>query len=381
MGLSNNITKMLMEKAKHSRIPLTVNFELLPICNLDCKMCYIRSEWSEVKKRGGLLSANAWLELAKQMKAVGTFYLLLTGGEIFLYPEFEKLYIALYRMGFSISLNTNATLIDEKAVEWLKKYPPRCVSISLYGSTNEAYEKLCGKQGMFTKVDYAIRLLKKNGITVEAKTILTPFNYDDLPGCYQYTKEMEIPYEVASYSFPPVRKMGEAVMQTRFTPEEVADCMFYINRIMFDKTACEETAKEYIRKYEDSKDIPGCEHWGLTCSGTNSSCWITWQGYMTPCAMLNFPVVRPLEIGFNEAWEELKRKTDMIHISSTCAHCDKRQVCTVCPASAYAETGDIGGTSSYHCRMTSRTIQKMYQNIANNIIDINSFSLDEDNKE
>ena len=46
-------------------------------------------------------------------------------------------------MGFIISINSNATLIDEKQVEWLSKYKPRCVNVTLYGASNETYKQLC----------------------------------------------------------------------------------------------------------------------------------------------------------------------------------------------------------------------------------------------
>lgn len=113
MGLSNNILKFLTQKAKIQRIPMTVNFELLPVCNLNCKMCYIRSSWDDVNKNGGLHSIDDWLDIAKQAKEAGTLCILLTGGEVFLYPDFKKLYIELHKMGFIITINTNASLIDE----------------------------------------------------------------------------------------------------------------------------------------------------------------------------------------------------------------------------------------------------------------------------
>ena len=117
MGYSNRIMNILQQKAKISRIPLTVNFELLPVCNLNCKMCYIQSSWSDVKNQGGLKSIEYWINMAKQAKDAGTLCILLTGGEVFLYPHFKELYVELYKMGFIITINTNASLIDENVVE------------------------------------------------------------------------------------------------------------------------------------------------------------------------------------------------------------------------------------------------------------------------
>ena len=56
MAASNNILEFLQSKAREKRMPFTVNFELLPVCNLDCKMCYIRTDWKSVNNNGGLIS-------------------------------------------------------------------------------------------------------------------------------------------------------------------------------------------------------------------------------------------------------------------------------------------------------------------------------------
>ena len=88
MGLSNHIADLLIKKAKASRTPITVNFELLPVCNLNCKMCYIRTDWKTVQDAGGLRNADEWIKLAEELYESGTLFLLLTGGEIFLYPDF-----------------------------------------------------------------------------------------------------------------------------------------------------------------------------------------------------------------------------------------------------------------------------------------------------
>lgn len=359
MGLSNQIYRQLVDRAKRERRPITANLELSPICNLDCKMCYICTSADDICRSGRRLkTAEEWLMIADELKEMDTLFLLLTGGEVFLYPEFQKLYTGLYEKGFVLTLNTNATMIDEDTVTWLKQYPPKCVSVSLYGASDETYEALCGRKGMFSKVDHALRLLKENGITVECKTIFTPLNIKDQEVCWQYVQQMQIPYETAAYSFPPSRKM-RGKDQIRFTPEEAVECTFSCNRMMSDDQEFQENILKHLKKYKESKDIPGSEHRGLACSATNSSCWITWEGHMTPCALLNEPYTLPFEIGVQKAWEKLKIKTDKLVMSKECSHCEKRKVCTVCPAAAYAETGKINGTSRYHCKMTELTLKRM----------------------
>lgn len=360
MAFSNEIQKLLYKSATARRQAIGVSFEITPVCNLNCKMCYIRTNMEQVQRNGGLRTNEKWVELAKEMREAGVLFLLLTGGEVFLYPRFRELYESLYDMGFVITVNTNGTLIDEEIVQWLKLRPPKCVSISLYGASNETYEALCGRSGMFTRVDRAAKLLMDNGIRIEFKTILTPLNAHDLKACWAYVKNLGVFYETDPYAFPPSRKLGEAQI-VRFTPEETAACRFANNRLSQSREEFVRGIVGHLIKYERSKNKPGNDLYGFTCGATRSSCWITWQGHLTPCAMLEEPYTLPFEQGFLPAWEELKRVCDEILMSSDCSHCDKREVCTTCPAANLVESGSFQKKSEYHCRMTGKTLEDMYR--------------------
>ena len=115
------ISDYLFQKASARKVPLSGTFELSPVCNFACKMCYVRKTPGQLQEEGKtLIPWQDWLELAEQCRGAGTLYLLLTGGEPFLYPGFRELYERLHAMGFLLSINTNGTLLDEETVAWLK---------------------------------------------------------------------------------------------------------------------------------------------------------------------------------------------------------------------------------------------------------------------
>ena len=62
------ISDYLRNKAVMHKLPLISAFELSPVCNFSCKMCYVRKTQSEVNQSGGLLPAHWWIEMAKQGK-------------------------------------------------------------------------------------------------------------------------------------------------------------------------------------------------------------------------------------------------------------------------------------------------------------------------
>ena len=153
--------RQLFAKAARNRIPLYGVLELLPLCNLNCDMCYVHLSKQEMQSQGRLRSLDEWISLAKQMKDAGTLFLLLTGGEPLLFPQFKELYCALKDMGMILTLNTNGTLINEEWAEFFAKNKPRRINITLYGSKNETYENLCHMKDGFDKTIRGIELLKK----------------------------------------------------------------------------------------------------------------------------------------------------------------------------------------------------------------------------
>lgn len=219
---SHALTEFLYAKASRMKVPLSGTFELSPVCNFSCRMCYVRKTVQEVRESPrGIMTLADWRRVAKQAREAGMLYLLLTGGEPLLWPDFWTLYDELVDMGFLVSINTNGSLIDEVAVAHFLRKPPLKLNITLYGASDETYKDLCGVGGVFAKVDSAITNLVRAGIPVKLNCSLTPQNARDLDWIVDYGKEKNVPVSVATYMFPPVRREPTMVgVNDRFTPEE-----------------------------------------------------------------------------------------------------------------------------------------------------------------
>ena len=64
------VGRFLEFKAREQGIPLSGCFELTPLCNLDCKMCYIHLESGRYGS-DKLLTTEQWLSILKQVIAAG----------------------------------------------------------------------------------------------------------------------------------------------------------------------------------------------------------------------------------------------------------------------------------------------------------------------
>ncbi len=168
----STVERMLIARAQQTRSPINGSLELLPLCNMNCDMCYVRLDRASMEAQGRLRTAEEWLAVGEQMQKAGVLFLLLTGGEPLLHPEFREIYLGLRKMGMVLTLNTNGTLIDEEWVEFFREYPPRRINITIYGSDNETYEKLCHFPNGYDRVTRGIRLLTEAGLMV--KTAQSP---------------------------------------------------------------------------------------------------------------------------------------------------------------------------------------------------------------
>lgn len=105
----------------------------------------------------------------------------------------------------------------------------------------------------------------------------------------------------------------------------------------------------------------------MACYAGRSQFWITWDGRMTPCGMLNTPAARPFEQGFTGAWEEIVEKTAAISLCPDCRECELRGTCTNCAAVTAAETGRFDGKPEYMCRLNQsyrRSIRTLADTLA-----------------
>ena len=128
------VSDHLYSKAAARRIPISGTFELTPLCNFACRMCYVRKTPEQVKAHDRpMLTYDDWLRIAREGREQGMLFLLLTGGEPLLWPRFWELYEKLVDMGMLVAINTNGSLIDDEAIERFKRRPPRRVNITLYG--------------------------------------------------------------------------------------------------------------------------------------------------------------------------------------------------------------------------------------------------------
>ena len=350
----NPIEQMLVERASRMRLPIACTLELTPLCNFNCRMCYVRLSGEELRERGRLLHGGEWLRIAEEMKTAGVLFVLLTGGEPLLHPDFREIYRGLISMGMIVSVNTNGSLIDEEWADFFAENRPRRVNITLYGANEETYENLCRAKGQFEKVMRGIKLLKERGVAVKMSGSLVPENEAQTGALLDISEGLDVPVNITAYMYPVTRERGRAYDEAaRLSPEAAADRRFEI-LLRECKGAPGGTLLQLermlalVRPHEPAAD----GHYPMRCRAGRSAAAVSWQGKMRPCVMLPYPEVDALSDGFGNAWRKLAEAVAAINTSSKCGTCEYRELCPVCVASALAEEGACDKAPGYLCRYT-----------------------------
>ena len=117
-------------------------------------------------------------------------------------------------------------------------------------------------------------------------------------------------------------------------------------------------AKNYLKRLKYPIAIWGN---GKRCRAAISGFWINWKGELLPCGMFHEPKIDLKINTFADAWKQLVKEFSVVPVCQKCEQCTKRNVCSVCFANCYTETGTMEGRPRYLCDVTDATIQLLLQ--------------------
>lgn len=317
------VEEFLYLKARVKKIPFAGSFELTPLCNLDCKMCYVHLSKGQVKNEQ-LVSTEQWIDIIRQAVDAGMMYADITGGECLTHPGFKEIYKYMYSRGVRITVLSNGALIDKELVSFFQQYKPALIQISLYGSNGDAYKRVTGHD-VFDSVVRAIRLLKE--AQLRCRIAITPsiFMADDKNDILDFVRSLEIDYALGTVSLPARPDTGRDISTIAVE-----------NNVYVDMRINDEAYRSKLPKAEKSKSynlsVRGLETSGIPCASGRCSFHINWKAEMMPC--IPFYTIRKsiARYGYIGAWREVQKEMAAFQHPQECANCKHKDICTTCPA-------------------------------------------------
>ena len=268
-----------------SDLPASVCLGITSRCNLNCKHCLNRN----LPGSGPDMTTGKLMDVVDQMGSGGTKNLSLFGGEPLCHPDFKRIVEHINRYPITISLNTNASLIDRQTARWLKAHRISGAVVSFDGSSAAIMDGMRGA-GAFERSLGGIEAMKAEGISILLSVTLTRLNHEDVRAMVLlgrkagggsirfnhvffggnaacFAKELYLSPEEE-------RRAIDAVWQAR---EEFGD---FINAD--SSYLCQKQKLEKVKAYKGVHDkiVVG------PCGAANGKCAIRPDGWVTPCEIM-----------------------------------------------------------------------------------------------
>lgn len=312
--------------ARQRGVPFCGSFELTPLCNFDCKMCYVHLNRDQMQGRS-LLTTQQWIDILDQAIDAGMMYADLTGGECLSYPGFREIYLHLRSRGISVVILTNGQLLTEELADLFAQYPPDSIQITVYGSNEDAYEAVTGRRA-FEDVKRAIQLLKDRNLRTFLTTTPSRYMQKDVGELLSFLRSTGVQYGVGISTIPARDDTGrklsdyapEADFYVRFHQEQMQ-----LNELLSQTQERTSPAWEAIPKGFSSPTL-------LTCSSGQSTFHMNWKGEMFPCIPFHAVNRSVLEYGFENCWSWIREQMKNYVPPSECMTCTNRPVCDACAA-------------------------------------------------
>ena len=331
----DNFMQTLEQTAYRDCIPLKGMFELTARCNFNCNMCYVHLNEEQIQKQGRELTNEEWLDIARQAKEAGLLYLTLTGGEVFVRPGFRELYEELSKMGFLIQIFSNGYCVDEKVMEWLEQTPPYSLRFTLYGASDETYEKVCGIKNGFTRVSHAIDLVRKINIPFYMVSTLVKENQQDFEAMCKFAHEKQVFFQATSAVVKSIRGVDRDIEAHRIEIEPIE-------------------GKNII-------ESPQLGNLLSVCGKYRIGFYITWNGNIMLCGFMKEPAVSLLQNSFEKSWSKLLSELNEIKMPKECNDCKYSSFCSRCPGILAAECGNCNQVDEAFCERAKKLYYAYYK--------------------
>lgn len=321
IDLPGTMHQYLEKKARAKGVPLHGSFELTPLCNLDCKMCYVHLNKNQMAGKQ-LLTVDQWKSLMAQAIELGMLDATFTGGECLTYPGFDELYLYLWEHGVRTTILTNGVLLTEERLRFFCQHPPKGIQITLYGSSEDECEAVTGRR-CFGRVLEHVQQAVKTGIPLTIAITPNRFLLDGGEKLVRLANDLGLWYTINTNLFRPRTETGRRADFVDLTDEQYNRLHLLRRRlkgISVEPNPCElpESAKS------------GKQQKGLLCSAGTSAFHIRWDGMMTPCGSFEGVEASPLTEGFQVAWEAIRTACTEYPLPEECAECPYRVLCPAC---------------------------------------------------
>ena len=177
-----------MKSSKKVKFPLKkCTWELTTLCNLRCAHCGTRAGIQNKNQ----LSLEKCLSVADELAEIGCNAVCLIGGEVTLFPGWDKIADRLIGNGISTNIITNGYNITDDQFKRIQNSKIRTVCISIDGMEKN-HNAIRGKSDCFSQLKAFMDRLNRTDKYITAVTTLTKANIEDIEALSAYLTENNV---------------------------------------------------------------------------------------------------------------------------------------------------------------------------------------------
>jgi radical SAM protein with 4Fe4S-binding SPASM domain len=325
------------------RIPLSGTIELTHRCNSRCVHCYANKPTGDPSEKERELTYDEICGLLDQLAHLGCLWILFTGGEPLIREDFADIYQYAKQKGFLINLFTNGTRITAAMADLLAEFPPRTIEISLYGATQETYEKMTRCRGSFEACLHGIRLLWERNLPLKLKTVITTVNKHEFHQIAEFVDALGLEFRFDAMINARIDHQAD-VTRFRLSPSEVLEL----------DLADPRRGSEYVSLYNKMAGVERSSDTLFQCGAGLNSFHVDPHGRLSLCTLMREPSYDLRHGSFQEGWNHFipSIRQQEIKTKTRCTNCHLISVCDQCPGWAQLENGDPERPVEYLCRVT-----------------------------
>ncbi|MCM8781726.1 MAG: radical SAM protein [Candidatus Omnitrophica bacterium] len=316
----------LLRELENNGIPSlhSVSLEVTTRCNLKCLHCYL--SYALRHEHFCYLDIESLKNILPTLSKRGCRNISLIGGEPLLHPHIDEIIYLCKSSGFDITIYTNATLIDEKAVRLFRTHPITRLIITFYGSSNDDYRKLSvnNEEHLFTAIIEGLKYLKAYHIPYKLQAFLLRGNL-----FLRSALERILPEEkhiAEGFTVIPRSAIDRTNQNVMIPVSQISNIIRPSRKYMWGKA-------EWLKQFLYKNQIK----WGCTAGllGIN----ITADFKIRPCVFIQDPDLSFSldDYSFEDIFFKKMKMKIICQISykSPCYHCNLRYFCCRCVALGY----------------------------------------------
>ena len=322
-------------------------WEMTAACNLRCIHCHASGGAPAPDE----LTTTEAKHLFDQLAEMDEFRMMaFTGGEPLVRDDLFELLAYSQSLGFTNTMATNATLIDDAVARRLRRYGVVIAAVSLDGFDAQSHDYVRGLPGSFDKAVQGMKALRRAGILLHINITAMEYNMDQMEPLMALVEELGTGI-LLMYQLVPVgrgRGIGQAALD-----------LCANERLIRFMAQAQRTTHAIM------EPVAGPQYWPFLlqqngidsgpmlrlaeavfhgCSAGRGFVYIKPNGEVWPCPFIEVSCGSVRDQPFADIWanapifQDLRTREQ--RLKGRCGECSYRRLCGGCRGRAWATTGD-----------------------------------------